>query len=384
MGSVCHRSDHYNRGFGSALLPVLNLPEPSRLKTTPPNKNGLTRKSLLILQVLRQNARQRRNKDSQTFYSIRAVANHFGVPPTTVSRIYRQLRSEGLLTTVWGSKTFITPTRMNSDLRIRGVVALPASLTSFCMLREYRNFCLEMRDALWRFGFAAQLLFHEQSDAQLSTFTQRLLKHKLDLTIWFLPTAKSKETIARLLDRGIRVISISDSARDCREDLYSVDRGPAIRDALLNWRKNGIRSVTVLQNSDRATLGKTTLVEKCLRDTAMPYALVNPEALHTFATSGHRISDGIIFPSSQLTIALPARDPARFAKLSERSRILLVEGLIEVPGLYGVSSSSDVVEVDAHPIAKRIVSDLIQSTRRRNTEPVSFQAKWIATDGAFA
>jgi DNA-binding transcriptional MocR family regulator len=168
------------------------------VKTTPPNENDLTRKSLLILQMLRQNAREHRNKKPQTFYSIRAVANHFGVPPTTVSSIYRQLRSKGLLTTVWGSKTFITPTRINSELRVRGVVALPAPRTSFCTLRDYRNFFSEMRDALWRFGFATQLLFYDEGDARLSTFTQRLLKERLDLVIWFLLTAKSKETIARL------------------------------------------------------------------------------------------------------------------------------------------------------------------------------------------
>jgi len=243
-----------------------------------------------------------------------------------------------------------------------------------------------MRDALWKSGFATQLLFYEESDAQLPTFTQRLLKHKLDLVIWFLPTAKSKETIARLLDRGIHVISVADSARDCREDLYYVDRGPAIRDALLNWRKNGIRSVMVLQNSGRTSPGTITLIEKCLRDTAMPHAFANPESLELQATSAapaQRVIQGIIFSSSELAIAFAARDPARFAKLSERSRILLIDGLIDVPGSCAVPTSSDVVEVDPHSIAKRIVSDLIQSTRPRKTEPMTFQAKWIPATGVF-
>jgi hypothetical protein len=99
--------------------------------TIPPGGRGVSQKSALLLRLLRHKARATRNKKPKEFYSIREVASHFGVPLTTVSRIYAQLRSEGLLTTVWGSKTFINPTRIDSELRIRGVVALPASLRSF-------------------------------------------------------------------------------------------------------------------------------------------------------------------------------------------------------------------------------------------------------------
>jgi DNA-binding LacI/PurR family transcriptional regulator len=332
------------------------------------------------MRLLRRKARGSRNKKPQPFYSIRAAASHFGVPATTVSRIYNQLKSEGLLTSVWGSKTFVEPAKIDNQLRVRGIVALPASLASFCTFREYRNFFVEMRDALWKFSFATRLLFYEGNDAQLPSFAELLLGYKPDIVIWFLPSAKMKGTAARLLDRGIRVITVADSPGDCRAHHYRVDRERAIKNALLSWQQNGIRSVTVLQDSRCGSFSSVAMVEKCLRDTAMPHAFANSESwqlqdiLPAYAQPANQ---GIIFPSSELTVALAVRDPARFAKLLERSRILLMDGPIDVPGSYAVKPPIDVVEVDLQSVAKRIVSDLIQSTRSRSAEPVTFQAKWV-------
>jgi hypothetical protein len=364
--------------FSSAFLVNFPLSKSTSPRTRLPRRRAATRKSALILRLLRQRARGRRNKKPQTFYSIRAVAHHFGVPPTTVSRIYAQLRSEGLLTPVWGSKTLITPTRIDNELRIRGVVALPVSLTSFCTLREYRNFFLEMRDALWKFGFATQLLFCTQNDAHLPMFAEGLLKYRPDIVIWFLPTAKLKQTIARVLDRGIRVVTVGDGPADHREHCYSIDRGQAIKDALIDWQRNGIRSVTVMQDCCCGSTGTTALVEKCLRDAAMPHTYAKIESWQGEQTfpPAQQIRRGIIFPCSDLAAALVAQNPACFAKSSEQSRVLLIDGPIDVPGMYAAERSSDVLQLDLQPIAKRIVSDLIQS-RSRRAVPVTFQAKWV-------
>jgi hypothetical protein len=35
MGSVCHCADYCNRGLGPTLLPLLDLPDPTSLETTP-------------------------------------------------------------------------------------------------------------------------------------------------------------------------------------------------------------------------------------------------------------------------------------------------------------------------------------------------------------
>jgi hypothetical protein len=332
------------------------------------------------LRLLRQKAQATRNKKPKEFYSIREVAGQFGVPMATVSRIYAQLRAEGLLTTVWGSKTFIAPTGIDKHRRVRGVVTLPASLVSFCAVRHYRNFFSEIHNALWKFGFATQLLFYEDKESESPMFAERLLKERLDIAIWFLPGARLKQTIARLIDRGISVITVADSAEDCPGLTYCVDRETAIRNALLSWRKRGISSVTILKNSRYTSCGTLILLEKCLRDAAMPHSFTNAESLpleHILASRVHQGSHGIIFPSSDVAVPFALQDPARFAKLAELSRILSIDGAIDIPGSYAVPSSMDIVEIDSQAIARQIVRDLIQSARPRPTTPLTFRPKWI-------
>jgi AraC-like DNA-binding protein len=351
------------------------------------HRDRVSKKSAFVLQVLRQKARARRNKQATEFYSIREVANHFGVPATTVSRMFTQLKSEGLLTTVWGSKTVVAPTRIDNRLRMRAVVGLPASLGSFCTLRQYRSFFSGIRETLWKFGFATQLIFYEGHDMQSPTFAERLLKHNVDVVIWFLPAVNAKEAVARLLDRGILVITVAESARDCREHLYKVDYEPAIRDGLLKWRKNGIRFVTILQNSRCRSCDAAKTLEKCLRDTAMQHVFADVKSLQWEQAVGSRAEQGIqgvIFACAEVAVPFVTRDPAHFTKLLRQSRILVLDGLIDVPGMCESLASCDVVEVDAEPIAKRIVSDLVQSIRPRNPTPVIFQAKWLPAAGLSA
>lgn len=302
------------------------------------------------------------------------------MPATTVSRIYAQLRSEGLLTTVWGSKTFVTPARIDNQLRVRGVVALPACLASFCTLHEYRDFFSQIRDYLWNFGFATRLLFYKRVDAESPEFASYLLKHKPDVVICFLFNAKLKGTIARLVDHGVRVITVTDSSGEYRGDYYCIDRQRAIEDALRGWRQDGIRSVTVLQDPGRAPTNMIALVEKCLRDVAMPYAITNAESWQFTKLpplAAQRAERGIIFPSSDLAIAFAGYDLSGFAKLSGQSRIMMTNGSIDVPGSNGAKPLTDVIEVDVRSIARRVAKDLIHSTRSRRAEPLTFRAKWV-------
>jgi len=338
-----------------------------------------TRKSALILQFLRKEARVSRGKKRRPFYSIRAVARRFGVPATSVSRIYGQLKDEGLLTSVWGSKTFVEPVQMDNHLRVRAIVALPVSLTSFCTLREYRDFFVEMRCALWRCGFTTRLLFYGHDEGQLPTFGEVLLTHKPNIVIWFQPTTKLKETMARLFDRGIRVLTVADYSGDRCQAAYCINRERAINNAVLGWQQQGIRSVIVVKDAHCGLGSTSATTEKCLRDKAMPYVTRNVESLQwqeIFCECSQRANRGVIFTSSQTTAGF-VRDPARFDELSRRSRILLTDGLIDVPGVYSVQPSIDIIAVDLKAMAKRIASDLIKPIRQQ-TEPVIFQAKWMA------
>src|SRR6266446_786162 len=158
-------------------------------------------RSLLIMQCLRRTAQKsRKNKKSRPFYSIRTVARHFAVAPTTVSRIYTRLKDEGLLTSVWGSKTFVQPTRIDKQLRVRAVIAMPALLPRFRALPEYRMFFASVQDALWKLGFATRLVFHEGRDAETPVFAELLLNYEADSVFWYLPMIEKLNVAARPLD----------------------------------------------------------------------------------------------------------------------------------------------------------------------------------------
>jgi hypothetical protein len=356
------------------------LPDLRALESVSKHTDIAAEKSVLILRVLRQKARRSRNRKPQPFFSIRAVASHFAVPPTTVSRIYSRLKDEGLLASVWGSKTFVEPVQIDSQLRVRAVVALPASLTSFCTVREYRTFFLEMRDALWKLGFATRLLFYEGRDAEEPTFADLLLNYKVDIVIWFLPTPRMKGTAARLVDRGIRAITVTDFPASSAEHPYYISRERALKDGLLTWQRDGITSITVLRSPHCESGTTVATIEKCLREATLPYTIVNVETWQShdsLCTRSQGKNRAIVFPSSELAVRLGSQHPDQLAELLEQSRVMMVSGLIDLPGWYPVNASIDVIEVDWEIVAKRIASDLAQSTRSPINAPIVFQAKWV-------
>ena len=374
MGCLSTKKNHGGKSAKS------RLPDLPALGSVSRQTDIAEERSALILRLLRQKAQRSRNKKLQPFFSIRAVASHFAVPPTTVSRIYSQLKDEGLLASVWGSKTFVEPVQIDNQLRVRAVVALPASLTSFCTVREYRTFFLEMRDALWKLGFATRLLFYEGRDAEEPTFAELLLNYKVDIVIWFLPTPRMKGTAARLVDRGIRAITVTDFPASSAEHPYYISREHALKDGLFSWQRDGITSITVLQSPHGESSTTVATIEKCLREAALPYTVVNAESwqFHTsLPTRSQRKNRAIVFPSSEVAVRLGSRDPGQFAELLEQSHVMMVNGLIDLPGWPPVNASIDVIEVDWEIVAKRIASDLAKSTRSSIEAPIVFQAKWV-------
>src|ERR1022692_3899806 len=205
------------------------------------SENGVP-KNLKILSLLRQVAKRNRNGISRSFYSIRSVAKHFTLPPTTVTRMYGQLKEEGLLTSAWGSRTFVEPSHVNRELRVRGMIALPVALSSFSHIRNYRMFFLSMRNALWKFGFATRLLFYEGTIERDNGFAEDLLNSKGDGVIWFLPDSNDRALASRVADRGIRVISITDSLANSNGHRYALSREAPLHECLVGWKNEGVTS----------------------------------------------------------------------------------------------------------------------------------------------
>jgi hypothetical protein len=341
-------------------------------------------KTAVILQLLREAAEKSRDKKSQPFYSIRAVANHFAVPPTTVSRIYTRLKDEGLLASVWGSKTFIEPAQIDKQLRFRAMVGLPAELKLFCALPAYRTFFLNIRDALWRLGFAARLVFYDGRDAEESAFADLLLSYKIDVVIWFLPSPKSKNTAARLVDRGIRLITVVDSLGSSREPCYYLSRQCALKEGLIAWQRDGVTSAMVVRQAPGESFDRLEMIETCLREVGMQYTIANIDSCaDPLRALSPRKNRAIVFPSSELVIQLGPRDSARFGKLFQQSGVILLEGLVDVPWCTSRAATFDVIEFDWPTVAKRIACDLLGPVRSATDNPVTFEARWLSSRRPF-
>ena len=366
-----------SRSGGSAAKGTLRLP---RLESVSLRTVAAEEKIALILQLLRKTAQNSRNGMAQPFYSIRAVANHFAVPVTTVSRIYDRLKDEGLLASVWGSKTFLEPTQIDKQLLFRAVVALPASIQSFCTLPTYRTFFLNIYDVLWRLGFAVRLVFYEGGDEEEPTFADLLLSYKIDVVIWFLPSPRSRNARGRLVDRGIHVITVVDSLKSCSEPCYYLSRHCALREGLIAWRKEGITSVIVARRVSGESSARLETIEAPLREVAMPYTIANinscapQDLLGALRPRKHR---AIIFPSYEFLTHFSSLDSARLGKLLEQSRVMLLDGSIDFPLCPQLDLVADCMEFDWETIARRIGRDLAGSTRLPAEKPIIFEAKWI-------
>ena len=182
----------------------------------------------VVLRLLRQAAMERRGAKERPFYSIRAVARNFSLQPTTVTRLYGQLKTEGVLGSIWGSKTIIEPLEIDKDIRLKGIVGLPVALKSFSIRPGYRRFFRLLQQTLWKHRFGSQLVFYGNGFPESPKFTDILVDYRTDIAIWLTPSSGAANAVARLKDRGIRSIPIIDGLPINGEPGYYVSRQNAV------------------------------------------------------------------------------------------------------------------------------------------------------------
>jgi hypothetical protein len=206
------------------------------------------------------------------------------------------------------------------------------------------------------------------------------LNYKADVVIWLLPNSKNLNVAARLLDRGLRLITIGDSLASPGEHCYLVDRQNAFREGLAAWKRDGIRSITVMRQSGCESVAKLAAIEVSLCEVGIPHTIANVEAgcaREHLWTLSQRDNSAVIFPSSEFAALLAARNPAQFRALLER-RALLVEGLIDLPAEDSFEAGVEFIAVDWQAAAKRIGHDLASPAPFKNgATPIIFHAKWM-------
>lgn len=333
----------------------------------------------LVLRLLRQAAVERREPKGRPFYSIRTVAKHFSLPPTTVTRLYGQLKTEGVLGSIWGSKTIIEPVDVDKDIRLKAIVGLPVSLGQFSLAPGYRKFFRVIQHTLWRQRFGSQLVFYENGFGESSKFADTLLDYNADVVIWLTPSSRMSNTIARLRDRGVRLITIADETPINGESGYFISRRDALIEGLAAWKIAGIQSAIILDENQCALSSTQRMLQAALMDAGIPFTR------QAFDTAGSNASprksdwrqSGIIFASAQSVVRFAYTDVAGLRNLSQQNRTMFLEGRMDLPIETRLNGNFDAIEFDWRTVARRIASNLATTAgeSRRPSQEI-FKAKW--------
>lgn len=178
-----------------------------------------------LLTLLRTTARVASWREPCPFYSIRNVASHFRISPTAVTRIFDQLKAEGILRGSWGSKTTVEPVHLDRQLRMRGVVAVFVQLDFFSRDDEYRLLMADLTHQLWELKFVSRVWFYKPTGRERLDVCEGMIKEQPDAIVWFRAASRDMMLERRLVDCGARVVSITEAS------LRSIDP-PCVQRAL--------------------------------------------------------------------------------------------------------------------------------------------------------
>jgi hypothetical protein len=347
-----------------------------------PSKRGLEdapHKTERLIEILRQAAVKNQREQPRAFYSVREVAAHFRVPVSTVSRAYRQLEQEGLLNRVRGSKTILQGLHFDRHLSVRAFVGLPASLSAFVTIQEYRTFFIKIRRELRLRGFATAMVFFEKEEARTGSLSQRLKAYEIDTVLWFQPPPEAKETALRLSDLGIRLIGVAHGQLPVIPCRYEVRRESAIRTLLTDWkRSDATRQVTLVQWKDHRSPTVEQTLHAILDELEIKWSVVtfgNQRSEAFIRTLQKARTEGIIFSSLGVAAKLSFRSPSAVTELLQNHRVAFIFGPVSMPFAKVPAVRVDLVTMDWQLVAERIVNDLVTQEAFLLPGPTIFEAE---------
>jgi Bacterial regulatory proteins, gntR family len=336
-------------------------------------------KTEALIEILRSVAAKNQLEQPRAFYSIREMAAHFQVAFSTVSRVYRRLEQEGLLSRVRGSKTILQGLHFDRQLSVRAFVGLPASLAAFLTLQDYRMFFIRLRRELRLRGFATATAYYERGEASTGALSARLKAYEVDTVVWFQPPKEARETALRLADMGIRLLGVANddlAPIPCR---YQVRRDAATKALLTNWKtSHAVERVTLVQSADQRSTVAEEALQTLLDDLGIKWSVANSDGQRSEAflrTLQKAKTGGIVFPSSALASKFCFRSPGAVTDLLRTHRVALLNGAVAMPFTRVPVVEVDLVTVDWQLVAERIVNDLITQDAFQQPGPTLFEAE---------
>jgi hypothetical protein len=334
-------------------------------------------KTEALTEILRDVAVKNQQEQPRTFHAVRDVATHFKVPVSTVSKVYRHLEQEGLISRVRGSKTLLQGLSFDRQLKVRAFVGFPASVSRFVTIQDYRTFLIRIRRELRLRGFAAATAFFEPAEAAGDALAQRFKAYEVDTVIWFQPGKEARNTALHLADMGIRLLAVANDSFchiPCR---YQVRRDSAIKELLTNWKAQKLERVILVRPKEQVSSVIDESLHRALDALDISWTLMtyNGQRSEAFLRDLQKKKiGGIIFPSSSLASKFCFRAPQAVADLLLTHRVAFLNGPVSMPFAKVPDAKVDLVTVDWQMVAERIVDDLI-SQEAFQSGPTIFEAE---------
>lgn len=179
----------------------------------------------------------------------------------------------------------------------------------------------------------------------------------------------------RLHDAGIRVIGVDDKGEPVIPCQYEICRERALKKIIVEWKRGDIKLVKVAVGPVRSTARELRIAAALDEiNIDLKFTSLDGQAPQRFVNALTRGSDfGVVIFNSAVAL-LAMRAPGALARLLNSSRVAFVDGPASLPFAKLTDATVvDLVAVDWHRVAKRIVDDLARPLRA-DDQPSTFQA----------
>lgn len=336
----------------------------------------------VITGLLRECARALQRKDARAFYTMREVAAFFGAPLRTVAISYETLDMEGFLARIRGSQTMLSGKKSSPRQTVNAIIGLPISLQSMLASPFECQLQMELEERLRARGFVADSIFYRPNEDYEPSFTDRLLRHNLDIVIWHSPHPLASHVLMSLRERGVRLVLLQSAEAPLRVPArgHLLVWQNAYRDMAAHWAKAGIRKAFFVEPvhmlSRRALRQMPAILNEHgialetieATESALSHHLANPPA-----TPGQTVLGFMDFITAD---TLCNGYPELIDRISTHTRLAFCRGAVRVPRLITRRICVDVVDLNPVALANGVVADLCDVQNTQEGQRATFLAEY--------
>ncbi|MGE9295624.1 MAG: hypothetical protein ACQKBV_04990 [Puniceicoccales bacterium] len=316
----------------------------------------------MLTEHLRDKAATLQQDSARPFYSMREVSSFFNVPLRTTALAYEALDLEGLLHRIRGSQTMLVGKKPQTRHPINAIVGLPIWLQSMITSPFECRLQMEMEELLRNFGYVADSIFYRSREDFEPNFSERLLRHKLDLLIWNSPHPLSSHVLMSLRERGMRLILLQskESILNIPARTHLLDWQPAYEKMIATWQEQGIQRVVSPHSENLLARRAIRRFKRQVENAGMEFCEIEEgtDILKEKFLNANTSKSVLAFLDILSADALCNSHPDLIEQVATEHRLAFCRGPVRVPRLTTRRIKVDLVELNPIDIAEKVVDDL--------------------------